>query len=134
MLQQLQIDCRAGAVILPFTPRRQQGGFTVRDRMDISLWREHVRAQGCDRMVVHERTHTDPPEIESFLSIYRAGQAWASWSLARSGSCVLAWCSVTGTDIGRFASVADALATLFPGAGVGTPRNRMTAQIIPVFC
>jgi hypothetical protein len=100
--------------------------------MEVAMWQGRLLPFGCDRMVIHERGPCDPPDLDSFLSIYRQGEAWARWGLARCGSSVLAWCSVTGADIGRFATVGDALGALFP-VSPGAARNRPSAEVI-AFC
>lgn len=103
---------------------------SIRDRMDVTSWLEPAFARGYDRLVIHERTECDPPEIDSFLSIYRRGESWSRWGVARCGATVLAWCSVSGMDIGRFASMAEALGSLLEGRVA--PR-RGTGEVISVF-
>jgi hypothetical protein len=100
--------------------------------MEIAAWQGRLQPFGCDRMVIHERGPCDPPDLDSFLSIYRRGEAWARWGVARCGSSVLAWCSVSGRDVGRFASVGDALGALFPALPGAAP-VRPSAEII-AFC
>ncbi|MEJ0047437.1 MAG: hypothetical protein WDN04_15985 [Rhodospirillales bacterium] len=122
-----------GTNIISFAPRA--GGsarLTLSDRMEAMMWLEQARGYGYDRLVVHERSPDDPPEVESFLSIYRRGEAWASWGVARSGGSILAWSSVSGADVGRFASVADALAALLSCGGPRAP-GRPGAQVIHAF-
>jgi len=121
------------AKIVPFAAR--PGGsarLTLSDRMDATIWREQARRHGYDRLVVHERSPDDPPEVESFISLYRCGEMWARWGIARCGSSVLAWCSVSGADVGRFASVADALSALLPRGGHVAP-SRMNAEVVRAF-
>src|SRR5271156_756826 len=99
-----------GAQVIAFRPAPNPGArLSLRDRMDIAAWRDPASTRGFDRLVIHERASFDPPDLDSFLGIYRRGDAWASWNVARCGAWVLAWCSSSGADIGRFASVADAL-------------------------
>jgi hypothetical protein len=100
--------------------------------MEATMWQEAARLHGFDRLVVHERSPDDPPDVQSFISLYRHGEQWARWGIARSGGSVLAWCSVTGADIGRFASVADALSALVPRGGhVAPPRS--DAEVVRAF-
>jgi hypothetical protein len=80
--------------------------------MDVAAWREPAQRLGYDRLTIHEHSLFDPPELESFLSVYRDGARWARWSLARRGAWVFAWCSTTGVDVGRFASMSEALRAL----------------------
>jgi hypothetical protein len=100
--------------------------------MDATMWREPAGRHGYDRLIVHERSPDDPPEVESFISLYQRGEPWARWGIARSGSSVLAWCSRTGADVGRFASVAEALAALLPRGGYVAP-SRGNAEIVRAF-
>jgi hypothetical protein len=103
----------AASNIIAFRPAQTaRAGLSLRDRMDVARWQEAASTRGYDRLVIHERAHFDPPDLDSFLAIYRRGDAWASWNVARNSAGVLAWCSRTGTDIGRFASVGDALDAL----------------------
>ncbi len=122
-----------GAVVIPFARRAPAAGLSLRDRMEIAAWQGRLHRNGYDRMVIHERTSCDPPDVECFVSIYRHGEAWARWGLARCGATVLAWCSVTGNDIGHFGSMAEALGALFPS----TPAPLHPgpgAQVIRAFC
>ncbi len=118
MLLQLRDVISAGATVIPFAARAARTGLSVRDRMEIATWQDRLRPLGVDRVVIHERGPCDPPDVDSFLCIYRRGEAWARWGLARCGGNVLAWCCVTGADIGRFGSIGDALLSLFPAASV----------------
>jgi len=85
---------------------------SMRDRMDVADWREPARQLGYDRLVIHERGSLDPPDVESFLSVYRIGARWASWNLVRHGGSVIAWRSATGADAGCFGTVSEALRAL----------------------
>ena len=116
-------------IIIPFPQRRQASGLTYRDRIEVGNWQEGARRYGYDRLVIHDRESFDPPDTESFLSIYRAGDAWSRWGLTRHGSTVSAWCSNTGTDLGPFTSVSDALMAILPAASPRTlmPRKAVSA-------
>ncbi len=133
MLYQPKDVAPQGAIVIPFARHVARAGLSLRDRMEVASWQGQLQGFGCDRMVIHERASCDPPEVDCFLSIYRQGEAWARWNLARCGSTILAWCSVTGTDIGRFASVGDALRALFP-VGPAAVQSRASAEIIHAFC
>jgi hypothetical protein len=134
----MQLQVVLNGNVIPFAPRAAGVGGTaltgarlsMRDRMDVTSWQEPARACGYDRLVIHERTPCDPPDIDSFLSIYRHGESWSRWGIARCGASVLAWCSVSGKDFGRFASVSEALGSLL---GVGGAMRRETCEIIPAF-
>jgi hypothetical protein len=120
MEQCISIDRRdkMASNVIPFVPRppSRPTGLSMRDRMDIAAWQEHAAGLGYDRLAIHERGSFDPPDVENYLSVYRRGKSWASWSLARRGGHVLAWCSRTGADIGTFESVGDALQALLASA------------------
>ncbi len=119
-----------GAEIIPFHRANSGARLSMRDRMDVTYWQESARQFGYDRLVIHERTECDPPEVGSVLSIYRSGEAWSRWGVARCGATVLAWCSVSGADLGQFATVAEALGTLFGGA---SPPPRPQGEVIAAF-
>jgi hypothetical protein len=104
-----EVEC----IVIPFVQRQQVAGLTARDRIEVARWRHDAQRLGYDRLVIHEREWLDPPDVGSFLSIYRMGEPWARWGLTRKGMSVLAWCSLTGDDFGPFVSVSDALLTLF---------------------
>lgn len=89
---------------------------SMRDRMDVLALRELARGLGYDRMVIHERQPGDPPELESVLGIYRRGEAWCAWWLARRGAEIRAWSGVHGTEAGPWPTLAAALAALTGGA------------------
>jgi hypothetical protein len=119
--------------VIPFAGRTQAVGLSLRDRMEVASWQGKLQAHGCDRMVIHERIAGDPPEVDAFLSIYRRGEAWAHWNLARCDASILVWYSVSGEDVGRFTSMAEALLAVFP---IGSPcqGQRASAEIIRAFC
>jgi len=101
--------------------------------MEVALWQARLCHLGYDRVVIHERDHGDPPELESFLSIYREGEAFARWGVTRNGDSVMAWHSVTGADVGRFASVEEAFAALFPKVP-GPSFDHGGGEVIHAFC
>ena len=119
--------------VVPFAGRVSRVGLSLRDRMEVAVWQSRLRHLGYDRVVIHERNHGDPPEIESFLSIYRQGEAFSRWGLARNGDRVSAWSSMTGADIGCFDSVEEALLALFPHAPGSSfvPRG---GEVVRAFC
>ncbi len=80
--------------------------------MDVALWQGDA---GAVRLVIHERMPADPADLHSYLAVHRRGEAWSRWGVTRCGATVLAWCSVTGRDVGRFSSVTQALGALLGG-------------------
>ena len=116
----VSLPAEAECMIIAFPQRRQMSGLTSRDRIEVRNWQEGARRFGYDRLVIHNREACDPPDVESFLSIYRAGDPWSRWGLTRHGSTVSAWCSTTGIDLGPFSSVSDALTTILPATNART--------------
>ncbi len=130
---QSELAASATSNVIQFKPAAGTAtSLSLRDRMDVATWRDPARTAGFDRIIIHERASGDPPEFGSFLGIYRHGEAWARWNVARCGAGVLAWCSRSGADIGRFATVADALDALlghrpsFPGSAGDQVRRPAT--------
>jgi hypothetical protein len=107
---------------------RQGTCFTARDRIEISQWRETARQAGYDRLVVHHRDAGDALDVGSFLSVYAVGSAWSRWGFARRGEVVVAWCALTGADIGEFPSLAKALQTVLRADPHGSYRGAAAAQ------
>ena len=113
------------ATILMFPrPARAAARLTWRDRLEGTTWQEPASRAGYDRLVIHERAAGDPPELDSYVSLYRQGEPWSRYGVARFADHVLAWCCRTGRDLGRFPSVTAALRALLPEAGV---------PVLPVF-
>jgi hypothetical protein len=130
---QLEVANHQGATVLSFAPRSDKNiRLTLGDRMDVTTWLEQASRYGYDRLVIHECGDLDPPEVDNFLSVYRRGQAWASWGIARTGPTVLAWCCANGADVGRFASIGDALTALLSRGGKMVPSGT-GAQVIRAF-
>ncbi len=106
---------RKSGSILVFRPAEPTcASLTIRDRMQVEGWRESARDFGYDRLVIHEHQPGDPPEVGSFLSIYRCGEPWARFGVTRMGDSIVAWCSTTSVNLGRFASIGQALLALLP--------------------
>lgn len=104
---------RAEIIAFP-TGRSAATRFTLEDRLEICRWAAALRRCGSDRLVIHERLPSDPPELGDYLSIYRAGQVWACCGIARQRGRILAWCSATGQDTGPFATLREALQAMLP--------------------
>lgn len=86
--------------------RRPDNRFTTADRM--ALANLEARDQSV-RLAIHKRRHDDPPEVGEFASIYAANGRWASWGAVRQGRAISVWRSRDGRDIGRFATMSEAL-------------------------
>ncbi len=121
---------KLGGAIVAFRARiSASASLTLLDRMEVVRWHEQAQRFGYDRLVIHERLAGDPPEVGSFLSVYRRGEPWSRFGITRLGGRILAWCCVTGADIGRFDSVAEALMALLP-ADV-TPMAAVAGPALP---
>ena len=95
------------AEIIPF--RRLENRFTTADRLALA----HLQARDHSvRLAIHNRRHDDPPEVGEFASIYPANGRWAAWGAVRQGRAISVWRSRDGRDIGRFATMSEALAAV----------------------
>ncbi|MBV9782862.1 MAG: hypothetical protein JO264_03500 [Acidisphaera sp.] len=101
------------SIVIPF-PRHLalSSRLTVRDRMDVLAWEDAARRRGYGRFVITARTPYDDPPIGDYLSIYRAGDPWASFGVARHGRVVRAWRCGSGADLGEYETTAQALAAV----------------------
>lgn len=88
------------AVVIPFHRVQAAPGLTGRDRLDLHHW-----AASGHRVEVTDK----------FAMIYRGDEPWAAWAIGRDGGLLLVWDCVTLADIGRFATMPEALAALREG-------------------
>jgi hypothetical protein len=108
-----------GATVVQFPgPARSEARFHVRDRVEIARWRETAAGWGFDRLAIYE-SGSEAPEPGDYLCAYRCGEPWARWGFARRGAQIWAWCCRSGADVGSFATIAEALASILPGAERG---------------
>src|SRR5579864_2490007 len=82
----------------------RQNRLTMRDRIQVLAWVERARGLGYDRIVIRDRHPQDDPHIGDFLAIYRSGEPWAAWGVARHGPFIRVWRCATGADLGEFRS------------------------------
>ena len=115
-----------GTIIAFPTISRRPCQLSPRDREDVRCWQAQAKRCGYDRLVIHERSEEDAPEVGSFLSVYRRGEPWARFALTRRDGAIEAWCCVSGREWGRFKTVPEALLALLPGA-----RQRVAASPAP---
>ncbi len=80
--------------------------FTAADRAALLGW--EARREGM-RLAIHRRRDDDAPEVGEFASIYQADARWAAWGAARQGRAIRVWRARDGRDIGRFATMGEAL-------------------------
>ncbi len=83
--------------------------FTAADRAALLSW--EANGQGI-RLAIHRRRDDDPPEVGEFASIYQDDARWAAWGAARQGGAIRVWRARDGRDIGRFATMPEALAAV----------------------
>ena len=99
------------AQIIPFPSRpNRDNRFTTADRLELMRW-EASRADGV-RFAIHDRCPDDAPEVGEFASLYPRNAAWAAWGAVRQGRAIAVWRSGDGRDIGRFATMGEALAAV----------------------
>jgi hypothetical protein len=110
----IQMQSLVEPTVIAFRPRGQViSSLDARDRLDLAHACERLRRCGY-RAVVYEREAGDSPEVGSFLSLYRKGEPWARWSMARLGPRLSVWCGRTSQDVGAFRSLPEALQALLP--------------------
>jgi len=125
---------QVASVVVAFVPRPRGAAYlTPLDRIDISLWREQARFAGYDRMVIHDREPFDSPDVGDFLCVYRAGECWGRWGFARRCDRILAWCCITGGDIGEFSSLAHAFESVLPATKMALPPTADTHKVVTTF-
>lgn len=85
---------------------------TVKDRLAAAEWAAGPASAWYTLVVCADPGESE--EIGDFISIYKLGQRWASWGLARRDSNVILWRTDCGSDLGPFGNVRDALEAIFP--------------------
>ena len=106
---------RPTAEIIPFArPAALFNRFTTTDRIELLQWEAEIG--GAARLAIHMRLQDDPPEVGEFASIYPANAPWAAWGAVREGRGINVWRARDGRDIGRFATMGEALRAVTPFA------------------
>ncbi len=106
-----------GTVIPFLKPAANRAGFSSQDRKELLQWqvgRARLRRLRC--FYQEPGTLGDQQDLD-FAQVYRPAAQWASWGLARVCTGVLVWECARGTDLGVFASLAEALACVELHAG-----------------
>ena len=99
------------ASIIPFPVRSgNDNRFTTADRMELLRW--EAGGDTGVRLAIYNRRDDDPPEVGEFASIYPRNGAWAAWGAVRQGRAIRVWRARDGRDIGRFATMGEALAAV----------------------
>lgn len=108
------------AIIIRFPGRAGAVGFTASDLMELYRWQP-----GGNRLEIGEKFDG----LGQFAQVFKAGESWASWAISREDGQIRLWNSLTQADIGRFATVQEALGTL-PGAEKLAECPRPTAEVV----
>jgi hypothetical protein len=104
---------RPSAQIVPFPVRRLHSNrLTMMDRIQAMEWQKSDAGSYGVLLTIHDREPDDADEVGDYLAIYRKGTQWAAWCAAREGSRITVWHGSTGSDIGSFGSMTDALAAI----------------------
>jgi hypothetical protein len=104
---------RRSAEIVPFVNKAYTANrFTAMDRIHALDWDMTNAAPAGARLAIHARRDDDAPEVGEYLSIYRANERWAAWGAARQGPVITVWHGPSGSDLGHFPSMKDALAAV----------------------
>ena len=114
---QIVLD-RPSAKILPFPARpvlpgrTQKNRLTMRDRIQALEWAaSHANPAGA-RLEIHGQLFGDAPEMRDYIGIYRAHDQWLVWGAARNDAAITVWHGPSGSDLGAFESMEDALGAL----------------------
>ncbi len=105
------------AVIIAF-PRAPEAAHKLlpNDKAAAREWAFRAVAYGFERIVIHEQQGGQTPEDGDFVLIYRSGECWARWGVARQGDSILLWRCADGAETGIFSSMKEALDTLLDPA------------------
>lgn len=97
-------------IVMPFRrPGWRVAGLSLSERMMAARWAERARAFGVRAVRIHDPEPGDDPTVEPFILIYRAGEIWAAWGVARRGAGFEVWRPANGGTVGLFDDLAGAL-------------------------
>jgi hypothetical protein len=103
-------ETRASAVVLPFVMRQPHPlSFNVSERIQALRWADAARANGVRELRIHEPEVGEEPSLGGFLLIYEDDDIWASWGVAVRPGSFEVWRPSTGTTIGWFPTLREAL-------------------------
>lgn len=107
------VPVRPSAEIIPFKRVHPLANrLSLGDRIQALEWHKGETAPAGARLVIHERQLDDAPEVGDYIGIYRADECWALWGAARQGASITVWHGPSGSDLGHFTSMRDALAAV----------------------
>jgi hypothetical protein len=89
---------------------------TLEDRQQAAQWAAGPAGRWLEIMIYADPNESD--EMGDFISVYRLGEDWASWGVARRGDFVTAWEAQRGRDLGLYSTMLSALAAIWvlPGS------------------
>ena len=107
------------ATVIPFpTPANRSNRLLSRDKIEAYAWGKRATRLGYDRVVICEQSGGPKPEESDFVLIYRAGDCWAHWGVARQDGAILLWQCSDGVQAGLFVSMQAALDGIRPASAV----------------
>lgn len=95
------------ANVVRLAVRPAPGGFSPFDMNELRRWERGER-----RVTLCEA------DTGRFAMLHDVSQVWASWAVIRQGHELLLWDCVSFADVGRFATMADALAAIPEESGM----------------
>jgi hypothetical protein len=99
-----------GGVVVPFVPRRTQPlSLNVSERIHALRWADDARKHGVREVRIHEPEPGDDPSIGGFVLIYESDDIWAAWGVAVRRSNFEVWRPASGTTIGWYRTLREAL-------------------------
>ncbi len=123
------VNSRPSAQIVPFPVRQSQPSrLTSLDRIQALTWDGAQAGLASARLLIHDRQPADGPEVSDYVGIYPAGGHWADWGVARAGASLTVWHAPTGSDLGSFPTMHDALAAVACAAIRPPPRLQRTRR------
>jgi hypothetical protein len=82
------------------------------DRIQALEWQvSHANAAGA-RLEIHGSQFAEASELGDYIGIYRAEEKWLIWGAARDGASITVWHGPSGSDLGAFKTMKEALAAL----------------------
>ncbi len=116
-------------------PPAPRPGFRSHDLIALACWVRRADAHGYRRTLLEDGTSDGEPEEGAYVLIYPPSSDWASWGVLRDGAEIVVWHCGTGADLGRFASMLQALESLPPVRPVRTrpavPASRNFEMAVP---
>ncbi len=110
--------------IIAFSNRAPSGTrLLTRDKIDLCLWETICDDPEISRVVIYESSTTGEVRGGDLVLIYGPQTPWARWGLAREDGRIVLWECGHGVDIGRFATMREALQALEQNAATVHDRD-----------